>query len=186
MSWKETLEFLKSVPGWMLCVAVVGVVLLVAIQMVRGDALICGDGAFFAKRCDPITVTDLPTGAVVAFSDEEGCPTGWGEYYDAKGRFIVGAGQHSLNNEYGTPVPIKLLGEKGGQDQVKLEINHMPKHKHENPSKGADGGKYVNALQATGRGEYGGFHARPTQYTGGNQPHNNMPPYVALRYCKKE
>ena len=188
MSWKETLEFLESVPGRILSVAVVGIVALVAIQMWRGDALICADGSFFAKSCDPPTVVDLPKGAVVAFSKEEGCPTGWEEYDDAKGRFIVGVGQHSLNNEYGTPVPIKQVGEKGGQDQVKLEVEHLPAHKHENPSRGADGrGNYfVQALQATGLGEYGGVHARPTQETGGNQPHNNIPPYVALRYCEKK
>ena len=185
--WKEIWEFLKSVPGGVLFLFALFIVVLVAVQMWRGDALICGDGAFFAKKCKPVTAIDLPTSAIVAFDRTEGCPPGWEEFSGAAGRFIVGAGRHSEHNQYGNPVPEKKVGETGGQDRVKLEIEHMPKHRHRNPSKGADGrGKQIlQSLQATGDGEYGGAHARPTEFTGGDQPHDNMPPYVALLYCKR-
>ncbi len=188
MSWKETLEFLESVPGRILSVAVVGIVALVAIQMWRGDALICADGSFFAKSCGPATSIDLTAGAVVAFDRERGCPDGWEVDTGAAGRFIVGAGNATESNDDGTRVdPIKF-GTKGGLNKVKLEIPHLPKHSHENPTRGSDTEGIVGALHAVddGRDDKEHKHRRPTLPTGEGQAHDNMPPYVALFYCKKK
>ena len=194
MSWENTSGLFKTVPTWMLAIPIVGlalivalVVVLVSIQIWRGEALVCADGSYFDDECSQTTAIDLTAGAVVAFDRSNGCPTGWEEFSGAAGRFIVGAGRHSQHNQYGNPVPEKKLGETGGQDRVKLEIEHMPKHRHRNPSRGADdrGEEILQSLQATGDGEYGGVHERPTEVTGGDQPHDNMPPYVALLYCKR-
>ena len=185
MSWREMLERL---PHWMLGLALVVAVLLVAIQMFRGDALVCGNGAIFARKCDPVTAVDLPSGAVVAFAKEHGCPAGWTEYKEAEGRFIVGAGRHSEYNQYGNEVTMKYVGDTGGEDQVRLGIDHMPSHFHRNPSRGDDAQrrKIVWALQAARLGDYGGPDSRPTEATGGNKPHDNMPPFVALVYCQRD
>ena len=184
MPWNEIL--LERLPRWALSLAAVGAVLLVAFQMLRGDALVCGDGSIFSKSCDPITAVDLPTGAVVAF-DTENCPPGWTEYQEANGRFVVGVGFDSQHNKYGNAVEDKTLGATGGSDQVKLEIDHLPSHFHENPTRGNDdrGQEIEWALQATGRGQYGGPHSRPTQTTGNDMPYDNMPPFVALQYCRR-
>lgn len=163
------------------------VVVLVVIQMWRGDALVCANGAIFAKSCDPVTAVDLPSDAVVAFAKEDGCPVGWSEYQLAAGRFIVGVGRHSEHNRYGNPVATKKVGEKGGEDQVKLKIDHMPSHSHQVPSRGnPPEPEKIFALKAAARGHHIGRHSRPTDTTGGNQPHDNMPPYVALLYCKRD
>ena len=184
MSWREILE---SVPSrWMLVLVLVALALVV-FQMLRGDALVCPDGSIFAKRCDPTTAVDLPSDAVVAFAGKDGCPDGWTEYPEAAGRFIVGAGRHSEHNRYGNPVTPKKVGDRGGEDQVKLKIEHMPKHLHQNPTRGSGRKGRVPTLQAMDDGHKdGGRHQRPTNITGGSQPHDNMPPYVALLYCKRD
>ena len=190
LSSEDIWGFLKQVPYWISHLAAVGIVLLVVIHYFRGYPVICGgeDWSFLAKSCGPTTVLDLPPGAVVAFNREEGCPTGWEEYPDAGGRFIVGAGRHTAPNDDGTPVDTFEFSTKGGLNKVSLEIPHMAEHRHENPSRGHR--QYpeenVSALQATGRGAYGGKHGRPTQAVGEGKPHENMPPYVALLYCEKK
>lgn len=164
--------------------AATGAVVLVAIQMWRGDALVCSDGSIFAKSCE---VPNLPTDAVIAFDRQDGCPPGWTEHQDALGRFIVGAGRHSVHNEYGSEVLIKEVGDTGGEDEVKLEIDHLPSHSHRNPAVGSQGSKAeVHALRAAGLGEYGGQHARPTEAEGKGTPHDNMPPYIAFRWCTQD
>ena len=70
--------------------------MLVALQMWRGDALVCPDGAVFAKSCNEAVLYEavligLQNNAVVAFNSET-CPQGWQDYVAASGRFIVGTG----------------------------------------------------------------------------------------------
>ena len=129
---------------------------------------------------------DVPGSAVVAFDGAE-CPLGWADYGAAEGRFIVGVGRHSEYNRYGTEVPMKTIGESGGEDQVVLGIAHMPRHRHMTPSRGNSGNlNQVYALQAVDRGQYGPPHSRPTDYAGGDAPYDNLPPYIALRFCTPE
>lgn len=121
----------------------------------------------------------IPGQAVVAFNSSE-CPSGWKEYELGQGRVIVGVG-NALDLEPRT------LEELGGKEEVTLSINELPKHRHNNPSVGNTPPSLnkVYALQAGGRGEYDGAHARPTDYKGKGAAHENMPPFVALRYCIK-
>ena len=129
----------------------------------------------------------VPDGAIVAFGSSE-CPAGWAAYGRGEGRFIVGAGAHSEHNTYGNPVPSKVVGDIGGEDQVMLAIEHLPSHRHNNPTEGFTPKGGTSALLASDNGFPGDDnnpHGRPTAYVGGNQPHDNMPPYVALLYCEK-
>lgn len=120
----------------------------------------------------------IPGSAVIAFNLVK-CPEGWVDYEKAKGRFIVGVGESVGLTE-------KLLQEREGKETVQLVEAEMPSHNHNPPSTGGGSDTGVYALQAAGMGEYGGRHARPTDSRGGNQSHENMPPYVALRFCIKK
>lgn len=126
-----------------------------------------------------------PQGAVVAFNLAE-CPSEWRPLDDAEGRFIVGVGQHSVHNAFGNDVPVKNLGDRGGEDQVRLGIEQMPNHFHDNPTSGSGSAARVWALEISQRGELGGRHRRPTDARGEGQPYNNMPPYLALLYCVRD
>ncbi len=109
----------------------------------------------------------IPSGAVMAFNLAS-CPSGWSTYASAKDRVIVGSG-----SSYS-------LGKKGGAKTHTLTIAEMPKHRH----------AYTNAGNFGGGGKHypSGYSPQEmtyTDYVGGNQPHNNMQPYIALLYCQK-
>jgi hypothetical protein len=122
----------------------------------------------------------VPTGAVMAFNLKS-CPEGWKEAGFAKGRFIIGVGE--------TPdlTPRRLL-EEGGEEQHKLTIAEMPKHKHiwnnvknDRPDDYGFGGSEKNIYMSSRS-----FIDDISQEQGGGQPHNNLPPFVALLFCEKQ
>ena len=145
----------------------------------------------------------MPKGAVAAFDFKGGCPTGWEPYEHAWGRFIIGAvtlkqtgkiDKDFASDTRGEAIKERRFGEPGGEQRTVLDIDNMPNHNH---------GGYTN-YDATGN-EWdpsdtkplkGGFgsgshrivdskHRHSIPDEGKNKPHNNMPPYVALHYCKK-
>ncbi len=133
------------------------------------------------------------TRAIVAYTSEKGertCPPGWKPFEEAKDRFILGAG-----NKY------QVVGSTGGEETVKLEERHMPSHRHGlaylsiTTNLGfKDGGTNTNIpyadvprSRASGRSQVKFYGPEDgVTATGGNQPHNNMPPWIALYYCIKE
>lgn len=86
---KSVLKWLLSIPAWPVWVVMVALVVVLAWQMLRGEALMCADGSVFAKKC---SLTGIGHGAVVAFTRD--CPSGWRPYEPGRGRFIVGVGSH--------------------------------------------------------------------------------------------
>lgn len=130
----------------------------------------------------------LPSGAVVAFlsSESEPCPgDNWEIYNDVKGRFIVGAGK-------GDGLTLRELGKSGGEQMHILKGDELPSHNHDIYFSLGEGGaaplnwfnnaKTNNTVASQSRGPDTGGHQ---PFVGKNQPHNNMPPYIALYYCKK-
>lgn len=101
-----------------------------------------------------------------------------------RGRTIIGTGIFTD----GLSTTTYSLAERGGEKQHQLTIDEMPSHYHEqgdpaefaangyNPNHTA-GGRNVNT---GGRGLYA-----YTFPTGGNSPHNNMMPYVAMNWIMK-
>lgn len=173
------LEHLLKQP-WAI-IAVVGIIVILAFQMIRGDALICADGTVFAKHCSS---TEFPTNAIVPFAQKE-CPSGWQRYENGSGRFVVGVGRHTEHDPYGNEVDDLELGETGGNRTHQLSPKEMPKHRHEYIfSSGYDSPKHTDSSP-----EEFGDKDKPHQKTsqaGGNSPHNNMPPYIALLLCKPD
>ena len=127
---------------------------------------------------------DFPSGAVVAFDREDGCPPGWSEYRDADGRFIVGTGRHTVHDPYGNEVADLEFGREGGERTHRLSVDEMPPHSH----------TYVFSTGHRSPARYSDYTPdefgvknlpdHPTSAVGGNMPHNNMPPYIALRFCR--
>jgi len=143
-----------------------------------------------------IETTDLiPSGwkgMIVAFSGDTP-PVGWAfcdgknGTPDLRNRFIYGWGKNKINN-------------KGGEENVTLNINQMPKHQHDTklginkkhrdraaaynfrtvPSswKDHDGDQNRDGLE-------GDEYIVDTSYVGGGKAHNNMPPYYVLAYIIK-
>jgi hypothetical protein len=89
-------------------------------------------------------------------------------------------------------------GSTGGEAQHKLTVNEMPNHVHQYAADYTDGGGASNtkgevwALKQTsaqgdgiGSWAFGTDTADRFGYTGGNLPHNNMPPYLAVYMWKR-
>ena len=99
-----------DVPPWLrlgLLILAVGALLLVACQMYRGDALVCANGAIFAKRC-----VNFPADAVLAFEAER-CPKGWRLHANSAGRFIIGVASDPPAGEAGVS-----LSERAGSQEA--------------------------------------------------------------------
>ena len=139
----------------------------------------------------------LPSTAVVAFDGSEGCPEGWEVYRPATARVIVGAGNDfdPKHREWFAELPTggvrpTRLGSypalsSGGEVEHRLSVAELPGHAHTQiwgHRRGMLGGEAVgNNVEKLYREAI-----QPTLKEGGDQAHNNMPPYVALFICMKE
>lgn len=122
-------------------------------------------------------------GAVLAFDRSEEndggvCPQGWTLFDPGAGRFIIGVG--ATKDTRGETRKF-AAGEIAGEYMNLLTEAEMPRHDHGGIF-GTDGSR----PRATND------HRRETAHStiqispdGGSKPHNNMPPYVALYFCKK-
>jgi hypothetical protein len=143
----------------------------------------------------------VPTGTIVMWSgDVEEIPEPWAlcdgqnGTPDLRDKFIVGAG-----GKYATR-------EEGGQEQVELAVDHLPEHTH--PTSMGNAGKHTHSFAGSDGGwafpiarrgdsrdkaqgsiktsEAGGHtHTVQTTAVGGNQGHENRPPFYALCYIIK-
>ena len=110
-----------------------------------------------------------------------------GTWEQISGRFLVGVGANKANttNYWGTFGAGSVnfpAGELGGEAQHKLTEAEMPKHRHTANTYNATGGS-AWTLMDNNRAAKNGFRDGKDGligYTGGNQPHNNMPPYLAV------
>jgi len=101
-----------------------------------------------------------------------------GTWEQLKDRFLLGAGSSYAN------------GSTGGEASVKLYTRHMPAHSHleywgVNPL-GDDNGNYssYNCNQPSYR-KTGTMKSNITGTVGGDEAHNNMPPYLVVYMWKR-
>lgn len=137
--------------------------------------------------------SDLPAGAVVAFTDlpvkHDGsatCPSGWEEAAELRGRFVIGA---DPSNPFGSDNPTGVSN-TGGAHVVTLTEQQMPQHKHltNNATNQTFSPFGLMSRTLTGMGgtpavNYPTYSLTDT--AGGGQAHNNMPPYIAMTWCKR-
>jgi len=114
----------------------------------------------------------VPSGAVMAFV-LSACPSGWSPLVAARGRFVIGTGTLG-SDTYG-------LMATGGKARHTLTVAEMPNHTH-----GLFAQPTVHNRDDGGSGgAWSGWTGAQTTAAGGNQPHENRPPYIALLYCQR-
>lgn len=114
----------------------------------------------------------VPSGFIGMWSGSA-IPNGWylcdgtNSTPDLRNRFIVGSG-----DEY-------VIGDIGGEKEHKLTIDEMPSHSHSYSHS-----TYESAYMNKGVNQ-GSDETLQTGKTGGDEPHENRPPYYALAYIMK-
>lgn len=120
----------------------------------------------------------IPSGAVMAFDLANGCPDEWSLISDFEGRVIVGAHKDRAA-EFG----YRAIG---GEEKHRLTVEQMPKHQHAFIG-GVGGGEHDIQFKSAGKGI---AKLKPGQTVtisaGKGEPFTNMPPYMALFFCKKD
>ena len=103
-----------------------------------------------------------------------------GTWEQLKDRFLLGAG-----NSY-------AAGSTGGEATHTLTIGEMPSHAHAMPNPDWTTGEYIETwpawsslYKATQKSTTSTCAPGSTQNTGDSQPHNNMPPYLAVYMWKR-
>lgn len=142
-----------------------------------------------------LQVSAIPAGAVVAFDRADGCPGGWVDVGESApdqfaGRVLVVAGPATKRTPERASTSERPRDSQGGEENVVLTEEHLPQHDHST-------GIFNQLLGKTGRDTYDYTvegppsgpslgEAFPMAPVGGDQAHNNMPPFIALTMCKKE
>jgi hypothetical protein len=140
----------------------------------------------------------LPAGAVVAFDTPDACPEGWSPFAEAQSRAIVGA-------TFGTGFVTGLSVDEGGEplseykyrghdgwEEVTLTKAQMPSHTHiygRFKYLLSIDGNYISVGRDLSRSTDKAPNLRNAgeiPLNGDSLPHPNMPPYIALYFCKKD
>ena len=106
---------------------------------------------------------------------------------DLRSRVAVGQGQGPGLSNY-------VIGQASGTENVTLLSTEMPQHTHFMTGSGDSaaqnapaGGSLATAVRGTNTYAVGADSLAPmasaTTPAGGNQPHNNLQPYLAINYC---
>lgn len=162
----------------------------------------------------PEPVAAMPKNAVVAFDTPDACPDEWSPFAPAASRVIIGAynggdaGRFALDPA-DQPLTQYKYRDHDGWESVKLTVDQMAEHKHNagnlktedaDPfihstslglglSGGTPGGLFKANLNPASGPDYGA-HSHMikglTDVSGRSEPHPNMPPYIALYFCKKD
>ena len=109
-------------------------------------------------------ISDVPNGWTLC-DGTDGAP-------DLQDRFVVGAG-----SQY-------AVGGTGGEEQHTLTVDEMPSHAHS--YKNSASGSNYNQTDTPDNSVFGeNITNKTTGSTGGDQPHENRPPYFAVAYIMK-
>ena len=108
-------------------------------------------------------------------------PEGWREYVPLRGVMPIGHDpEYTRTNDDPEDYRLNTLNQKGGKRSHKLTEAEMPSHSHklhyretqDDAGNGSDGREFST----------GTSHSTNVTKTGGDQPHNNMPPYRVVQY----
>lgn len=137
-----------------------------------------------------------PRGSILMVDDGRGCPAGWTDVALAEPE--VFAGRMPVATGFAEERTFRGFREIGGSEAVVLEEANLPPHAHTLPlafvasRDRAEGSRAGSGF--TGGGSFGNQQVATrslsgrerTERAGGALPHDNMPPYVSLFWCRRD
>jgi len=122
----------------------------------------------------PVVPVAVPAGLIAAFNANQ-CPQGWTAFNAAAGRVLLGSGTLGID-QY-------AVGNTGGEARHTLTIPEIPSHTH---TYRLGTGEQTWATSMPANAQNGGGPTGTTNARGGSQPHENRPPYLVVKYCRKD
>lgn len=142
---------------------------------VKGNLTV--NGEIKGKGMVPVGTIIMWSGSLSELSSEWALCDGNNGTPNLCGRFIVGAG-----GSY-------AIGDKGGEEKHKLTVDEIPSHQHNNSVKtvgyGASHNGSAEAATFDGYSRNNGWRDISGASKGGDQPHENRPPYYALAFVMR-
>lgn len=191
-------DFASKIPGWIMSAAasvfviIVGYAMFFATEQVELGLL--GKWGPVGPPGTAGPTAEIPSGAVIAFDLKGGCPKEWDDIakideYRFAGRTLVVAG--SRVDRKGDMTTLRRdRNDEGGSEAVKLTVSDLPSHGH---GLKVEQNFVVTADASGARLTYVGSPTEdivpdPASRRNDNQgtAHKNMPPYIALHFCKKK
>lgn len=133
----------------------------------------------------------VPIGLVAIWGKPENeIPEGWEEYTPMRGVMPIGYDPEYRKDENDAEdYHLNTLKQKGGKRSHKLSVEEMPSHRHEtvNDASGSDRDSkgYGSAFTMdTDEITHNRRNLMSIEPSGGDQPHNNMPPYRVVQFIK--
>lgn len=117
-------------------------------------------------------------------------PAGWREYVNLRGKMPVGLDpDYVKTKDDSQDYQLNTILKAGGERSHKLTIEEMPKHHHQQGSLGMlsdyGGGDYIGDRGwGTIEPYVRSYSHQNTSSIGGDQPHNNMPPYRVVQFIE--
>ncbi len=147
------------------------------------QALTVPDGSITTEKLAP-DIELMPQGAIIMWNGSVATlPTGWqlcdgtAGTPDLRNRFIVGAGS------------TYSVGNMGGTTEVTLTVDQLPAHAHSYTDKFTDGNRDSGSHAWDATSDKNPRYVSENKSTGaigGNQPHENRPPFYALAFICKQ
>ena len=115
-------------------------------------------------------------------------PAGWREYVNLRGKMPVGLDpDYVKTKDDSQDYQLNTILKAGGERSHKLTLEEMPKHHHQQGSECLynfyGGGSYIGGRNWR-EGHLDTYARQNTSDTGGDQPHNNMPPYRVVQFIE--
>ena len=131
----------------------------------------------------------VPIGLVAIWGKPENeIPEGWHEYVPLRGVMPIGHDPEYRRDENDAEdYRLNALKHRSGKRSHKLTIEEMPSHHHQQGSESLYnryGGGRVVGPRNWQSGTLDACADQNTSTTGGDQPHNNMPPYRVVQYIE--